>query len=257
MGLADASINCWNAKYIDNYWRPITAIRDPRASQINPANTSDPSWTPLWNTPNFPSYTSGHSTFSGAASVILASIFGDNTSFTIGSDDMPGYSRSYTSFSQAAEEAGESRVVGGIHFSFDNGAGLNAGRELGSFIFQNFLLPRREDHHQDDGSANDQDDRGHQSDALNQVQGNRDGALISTRSGERMTQQDEDWLLPSFPHQPSATVRDRVEQVSFSAKPEGEVQLAMKIYGHASRRYIGRYVQPSEEQTEVALERLF
>jgi hypothetical protein len=143
IGLADAAINCWDAKYIYNYWRPITAIRDPRASQINPDNTSDPNWTPLWNTPNFPGYTSGHSTFSGAASAILASIFGDNTSFMIGSDDMPGYSRSYTSFSQAADEAGESRVVGGIHSSFDNVAGLNTGRELGNFIAQNLLLAWR------------------------------------------------------------------------------------------------------------------
>jgi hypothetical protein len=141
IGLADAGINCWGCKYIYNYWRPITAIRDPRASEINPTNTSDPSWTPLWNTPNFPSYSSGHSSFSGAASTILASVFGPNTPFTNGSDDMPGYSRSFTSFAQAADEAGESRVVGGIHFSFDNTAGLQAGREIGAYIVQNFLLP--------------------------------------------------------------------------------------------------------------------
>jgi hypothetical protein len=148
IGMADAAINCWNAKYVYNYWRPITAIRDPRASQINPANTSDPNWTPLWNTPNFPSYTSGHSTFSGAASTILASIFGNDIHFTIGSDDMPGYSRSFTSLSDAADEAGESRVVGGIHFSFDNTAGLKAGREIGQYIVEHFLT--RDDHDHDD-----------------------------------------------------------------------------------------------------------
>src|SRR5262249_9030789 len=116
IGLADAAINCWDAKYIYNYWRPITAIHDPPAHDINPATTSDPGWTPLWNTPNFPAYTSGHSTFSGTASTILTSIFGPDFHFTNGSDDMPGYSRSFTSFAQAADEAGESRVVGGIHF---------------------------------------------------------------------------------------------------------------------------------------------
>jgi PAP2 superfamily len=150
IGLADAAINCWNAKYVYNFWRPITAIRDPRASQINPATTSDPSWTPLWNTPNFPSYDSGHSTFSGTASVILTSIFGPHFHFTVGSDDMPGYSRSFTSFAQAADEAGESRVVGGIHFSFDNIAGLTAGRELGSYIAANFLLPTHRRHRHGD-----------------------------------------------------------------------------------------------------------
>jgi hypothetical protein len=140
IGLADAAISCWDAKYLYNLWRPVTAINDPRASQINTATTSDPSWTPLWKTPNFPSYTSGHSTFSGAADVILTAIFGSDTVFTIGSDDMPGYSRSFTSFAQAANEAGESRIFGGIHFEFDNHAGLQAGRALGAYIASDFLL---------------------------------------------------------------------------------------------------------------------
>jgi hypothetical protein len=134
MGLADAAIVCWDAKYVYNYWRPVTAIRDPRASQLNPATTSDPNWTPLWNTPNFPSYDSGHSSFSGTASVILASLFGPHTHFTVGSDDMPGYSRSFKSFTRAAGEAGESRVVGGIHFQFDNQAALQSGQKLGRVV---------------------------------------------------------------------------------------------------------------------------
>ena len=142
IGLADAAINCWDAKYVYNYWRPVTAIRDARASQINPANSSDPNWTPLWNTPNFPSYSSGHSTFSGTAEVVLSSVFGSHLRFTIGSDDMPGYSRSFSSFAQAASEAGESRVVGGIHFQFDNQAGLSAGRSIGQYIVRKFLRPR-------------------------------------------------------------------------------------------------------------------
>jgi hypothetical protein len=54
---------------------------------------------------------------------------------------MPGYSRSFSSFAQAADESGESRVVGGIHFFFDNTTGLQVGRELGAYIVQNFLLP--------------------------------------------------------------------------------------------------------------------
>lgn len=142
MGLADAAICCWGAKYTYNLWRPVTAINDPRASQINPATSSDPTWTPLWKTPNFPSYTSGHSTFSGTADSILTSLFGKNVHFTIGSDNVPGVSRSFTSFHAAADEAGESRVVGGIHFEFDNQAGLKVGRDLGAYIAQNFLRPR-------------------------------------------------------------------------------------------------------------------
>jgi hypothetical protein len=139
IGLGDAAICCWDAKYQFNLWRPVTAINDPRASQINPATSSDPTWSPLWKTPNFPSYTSGHSTFSGAADAILTAEFGKNVHFSIGSDDMPGVVRSFKSFSAAADEAGESRVVGGIHFEFDNQAGLKAGRELGAFVAKEFL----------------------------------------------------------------------------------------------------------------------
>jgi hypothetical protein len=54
---------------------------------------------------------------------------------------MPGYSRSFTSFTQAANEAGESRIFGGIHFEFDNHPALDAGRALGGYIVQNFLRP--------------------------------------------------------------------------------------------------------------------
>ncbi len=127
IGLADAAINCWDAKYIYNFWRPITAI-----------NLTDPTWVSLWANPNFPSYDSGHSSFSGAADAILTSVFGAMP-FTIGSDDMPGTTRSFTSFTAAANEAGFSRVVGGIHFEFDNEAGLAAGRQLGSYIVQHVL----------------------------------------------------------------------------------------------------------------------
>jgi hypothetical protein len=77
---------------------------------------------------------SGHSTFSGAAEVVLSARFGSHVHFTVGSDDMPGYARSYTSFAAAANEAGESRVVGGIHFEFDNTAGLASGRSLGAYV---------------------------------------------------------------------------------------------------------------------------
>ncbi len=154
IGLGDAAICCWDAKYLYNFWRPVTAINDPRANSINSATTFDPSWSPLWKTPNFPSYTSGHSTFSGTADAILSSVFGQSASFTIGSDDMPGITRSFSSLSQAANEAGESRVVGGIHFEFDNSAGLSSGRQLGSYISRNFL-GRRGDQNSGNGSSPD------------------------------------------------------------------------------------------------------
>jgi hypothetical protein len=138
---ADALIACWDAKYTDNFWRPVTAIQFAGDSSINPATESDPTWTPLIVTPNFPSYTSAHSTVSGAAATILTALFGPDHAFSTGSDGLPGVTRSFRSFYAAAAEAGQSRIYGGIHFQFDNRGGLASGHDLGGFVFDNFLVP--------------------------------------------------------------------------------------------------------------------
>ena len=57
----------------------------------------------------------------------------------MGSDDMPGVSRHFNNFLDAALEAAESRLMGGIHFRFDNTAGLVAGLQIGNFVSQEFL----------------------------------------------------------------------------------------------------------------------
>ncbi|MBL9161604.1 MAG: phosphatase PAP2 family protein [Planctomycetaceae bacterium] len=132
LGLADAAIACWDAKYEYDFWRPITAIREDVA---NP----DPTWTPLIATPPFPTYTSGHSTFSGAASEILTALFGDGVGFTSVQDDNSLVIREFESFSEAAAEAADSRLYGGIHFRFDNHDGLTAGQAIGRYVADNFL----------------------------------------------------------------------------------------------------------------------
>ena len=138
-GLADAAITCWETKYTYNLWRPITAIRNADQDG-NPATTADPTWTPLWATPGFPEYTSGHSTFSWTAATILTKMFGDNYAFTSVSDPkVGGLTRNFTSFYQAAAEAGYSRVVGGIHFSFGNLGGQKAGQGIGEYVASKLL----------------------------------------------------------------------------------------------------------------------
>ncbi len=139
VALADAAIACWDAKFFYNEWRPVTAIQKADTDG-NSQTTPDAAWTPLLMTPNFPSYVSGHSTFSGAAQVILESVFGANVGFTA-TTEAPGVaSRTFSSFKQAAEEAGQSRVLGGIHYQFDNQAGLATGRSVASFVLQAFTL---------------------------------------------------------------------------------------------------------------------
>ena len=138
LALADAAIASWDAKYTYDFWRPITAIRQANTDN-NPGTTADPSWTPLLTTPAFPSYVSGHSTFSAAAAAVLSSVYGARTQFTTTSDSLPGVTRSFASFTQAAQEAGVSRIYGGIHFAFDNENGLVLGHKIGQYVYSHAL----------------------------------------------------------------------------------------------------------------------
>jgi Ca2+-binding RTX toxin-like protein len=117
----------------------VTAIH-AADSDGNPNTAADPTWTPLIVTPPFPAYVSGHSSFSGAAAAVLKGFFGrDNIAFTLPSEDPGVGDRSFTSFSQAAQESADSRLYGGIHWRFDNEDGLTAGRKLGNFVARNFF----------------------------------------------------------------------------------------------------------------------
>jgi hypothetical protein len=133
IAMADAAIVCWKCKYIDGLWRPITAIQ-LADTDGNPLTEADPNWAPLLATPPFPEYTSGHSTFSGAAATVLSAFFRGNERFTVGSDDLPGVLRSYKNFWDAAHESGVSRLYGGIHFWSANENGLSCGAAIGREI---------------------------------------------------------------------------------------------------------------------------
>ena len=138
---ADAAIAVWDTKYTDNFWRPVTAIRNADTDG-NPDTVADPNWTPFLVTPNHPSYCSGHSGVSNGSATVLAAFFGsDNISFSFSSDSLPGATRSYSSFSAAAQECSDSRVYAGIHWRFDVVAGANIGNEVGTYISTHFLLP--------------------------------------------------------------------------------------------------------------------
>jgi membrane-associated phospholipid phosphatase len=145
LALADAGIAAWDAKYTYNTWRPITAIRNA-ALDGNDNTTADPNWLPLINTPPFPEYVSGHSTFSAAAAAVLGKTFGDSFQFQNGAFALPGasplpvVSRFFTSFSEAAAEAGQSRIYGGIHFQFANRDGLTLGKSIGDYVADRFLI---------------------------------------------------------------------------------------------------------------------
>ena len=151
IAMADAGIASWDTKYHFGLWRPIDAIRQGETDG-NPSTIGQTDWLPLLKTPPFPTYTSGHSTFSGAAATVLTDIFGGLVAFESTTDPQNAPSqrpladeyitkRQFTSFWQAAEEAGMSRIYGGIHFSFDNSVGLELGNQVAHTALQ-WLMPK-------------------------------------------------------------------------------------------------------------------
>ena len=130
--LADAFVGCWHAKFEFDLVRPVTYIR----------RVIDPAWETLLITPPFPEYPSGHSTQSGAAAEVLTKLFGEDFAFQDATRQADGVKpRAFPSFWAAAEEAGISRLYGGIHFRAAIERGLEQGRCVGAFA--NALQTRR------------------------------------------------------------------------------------------------------------------
>jgi hypothetical protein len=138
--LADTAISGWNMKYKYSFWRPITAIL-LGDQDTNDLTDGDLLWEPYLVTPPFPEYVSGHSLTCAAVATVLALYLGtDDYTFEFRTMGIPE-PRTYVSFWQAAEEAGQSRIYGGIHFQFANEDGLAAGTALGNYVFDNFFVP--------------------------------------------------------------------------------------------------------------------
>lgn len=127
LAIGDGFISCWHEKYKYDYIRPVTYINE----------YMDPAWLPPLVTPPFPEYTSGHSAISAAAATVLTHLFGDNVAFTDSTGIPFGFKpRSFTSFHEAAYEAGVSRFYGGIHYMFSILDGNDAGKKVGDQVLR-------------------------------------------------------------------------------------------------------------------------
>jgi len=103
MAMHDVSVGCWDTK-MKNF--------NPRPAQL------DPTIKTMIGLPNFPSYPSGHSTFSGAAATVLGTIFPQGAA----------------DFDAMADEAGISRLYGGIHYRSDIVSGKAHGKRIGAWV---------------------------------------------------------------------------------------------------------------------------
>jgi hypothetical protein len=105
MAMHDAAVGCWETKF---------AYFNPRPSQLDPSIK-----TPI-GLPNFPSYSSGHSTFSASATVVLSYLFPSSAE----------------SFAAMRDEAAISRLYGGIHYRSDIEGGKGHGSRIGAYTVQ-------------------------------------------------------------------------------------------------------------------------
>jgi PAP2 superfamily/Vanadium chloroperoxidase N-terminal domain len=140
--IADGYIAGADTRYFYNFWRPITAIRAGDTDE-NDATAPDLRWESFMNTPPLPDYPSTHSVAGGAAAAVLARVFGtDQVSFSMTSGPpFAEITRSFTSFSQAAQENADSRVYAGIHFRTACQDGVKQGAQIGRRAFAQHLQP--------------------------------------------------------------------------------------------------------------------
>jgi len=136
--LADTAIAMYDGKYTLRWWRPVTAIR-AADTDGNPDTTGDPNWTPLTNTAPDPSYPGAHATISAAASDVLTRIYGARLTFSLGSSALPGVTRTFAGFAQAAREASDSRIFNGNHTRIDEAAGEQLGHSVATFVLAHGL----------------------------------------------------------------------------------------------------------------------
>ncbi len=157
----DAGIACWDTKRVYDYVRPITAIHflfkgQKIMSWGGPGQGTQEMDGSLWRpyqfetvvTPAFPSFASGHSTFSAAAAEVLKRFTGSDrfgASFTMPAGQSKGepgvvpgtdVTLSWATFAEAADEAGMSRRYGGIHFAADDYTARIMGRQVGALVWE-------------------------------------------------------------------------------------------------------------------------
>jgi len=131
IALADATIAVFNAKNTYNSWRPVTAIRA----------LADPTWTPLLATPVHQEYPSAHTGLSSAFVSVLASFYGNDTSFTVTSAGLPGVEREFMSFSSALHQVEDARIYAGFHFRFSCIDGTTLGNKVADYVMHTLMQP--------------------------------------------------------------------------------------------------------------------
>ncbi|WP_390622149.1 dockerin type I domain-containing protein [Roseiconus lacunae] len=186
VAMADAGVVAWDTKFTEQFWRPVTAIQAGDADG-NELTEGDADWVALGApdggddeigfTPQFPTYISGHATFGAALFGTLQEFYGtDEIAFEVTSQeleilladpelqeayglDLDDATRSFSSFSEAMQENGRSRIYLGIHFDFDDTVGQEVGQAIAASVASEFTVAFDDGNNRDKITDNDRSGR--------------------------------------------------------------------------------------------------
>jgi hypothetical protein len=142
VGLNEALIAVFDAKYHYNFWRPITAIRNGDIDG-NPATDREASWQPIDNTPMHPEYPCAHCILSGTIAGVVKAALGteDIPEIAITSPTAPGVTHRWTNMKAFTDEVANARIWSGFHYRFSTRAGTDMGLKIGEYVVKSVMQP--------------------------------------------------------------------------------------------------------------------
>ena len=142
VGLNEALIAVFDAKYHYNFWRPITAIRNGDIDG-NDVTEREATWQPIDNTPMHPEYPCAHCILSGTIASVIKTALGteDIPEIAITSTTAPGVTHRFTNMTAFADEVANARIWSGFHYRFSTRVGRDMGRKIGEYVVTNVMQP--------------------------------------------------------------------------------------------------------------------
>ena len=140
IGLNDAYIAVFDAKYHYNFWRPITAIRNGDIDN-NPATDREATWQPTDNTPMHPEYPCAHCIVSGTLAGVVKAALGseDIPEIAVTSTTASGVTRRWKNMTTFSDEVANARIWAGFHYRFSTRVGTEMGRAIGDYVVKNVM----------------------------------------------------------------------------------------------------------------------
>jgi hypothetical protein len=137
---ADAGIACFDAKYHYSLWRPYTAIRGA-GTDGNPNTTPDPTWLPLFPTPNHPEYPAAHTCTSAADAALYADLLATTRINLTITSPATGTTHTFATTTDLNNEVINARVWAGLHYRTSGQVGVRLGTTVAHTALDDALQP--------------------------------------------------------------------------------------------------------------------